>query len=427
MAKVEAGAAFKNDGIYMEKFVEEPRHIEIQVLGDNYGNVIHLGERECSVQRRHQKLIEESPSPAVSYELRQEMGKVAVEACKRIGYSNAGTIEFLMDENGKFYFMEMNTRLQVEHPVTEAITGLDLVELQLKVAAGEPLGFTQADVTATGHAVEARLYAEDPEKGFLPSTGKLWALQFPEGDGIRIDTGVEAGDTVTPFYDPMIAKVIAHGGTRAEAIARLAAMLRGTAVWPVRTNAAFLVKALAHPDFAAGTVDTGLIGRDGGALAEPPAPSDRVLTGAAMKLVQRGLVPGFRLNAAPRTRAPFRLDGDTVEVPLSGEGTDAPAETALLTENGQTWQLSRWRQDATHGATAGDGAILAPMPGKVIAVEVNEGQAVTRGQKLLTLEAMKMEHTLTAPFDGTVAELKVVAGAQVQVEALLVRIAASED
>jgi 3-methylcrotonyl-CoA carboxylase alpha subunit len=229
-AQREGKNAFGDARVLVEKYVLSPRHVEIQVFGDSFGNVVHLYERDCSLQRRHQKVIEEAPAPGMSAEVRAAMGKAATEAAKAVGYVGAGTVEFIADGReglraDRFYFMEMNTRLQVEHPVTEAITGLDLVELQLKVAAGEPLGFSQADVTATGHAVEARLYAEDPEKGFLPSTGKLWALQFPEGEGIRIDTGVEAGDTVTPFYDPMIAKVIAHGATRDEALDRLGAAL----------------------------------------------------------------------------------------------------------------------------------------------------------------------------------------------------------
>ncbi len=322
--------------------------------------------------------------------------------------------------------MEMNTRLQVEHPVTEAITGQDLVEWQLRVASGERLPKLQDDLSISGWAMEARLYAEDPAKGVLPSIGRLEVLRFGSAPGGRIDTGVYEEAEVSPFYDPMIAKVIAHGATRDQAMERLGEMLKGTAVYPVRTNAAFLVKALAHPQFAAGTVDTGLIGRDGEAMAEPPLPSDEALARAAMHLVAKGSVPGFRLNRPPRRSARFLLDGEVVEVALSGHGVASPAESTLVTENGQAWLLTHWRKQGLHGAAVGDGAIVAPMPGKVIAVEVSEGEVVTKGQKLLTLEAMKMEHTLTAPFDGTVAELRAIAGSQVQVDALLVRIEEGE-
>ncbi len=320
----------------------------------------------------------------------------------------------------------MNTRLQVEHPVTEEITGQDLVEWQLRVASGEPLPRRQEDLSINGWAMEARLYAEDPSRGFLPSIGRLDVLRFGSAHGGRIDTGVYEQAEVSPFYDPMIAKVIAHGSSREQAIERLGEMLEGTAVWPVKTNAAFLVKALAHPAFAAGTVDTGLIGRDGEALAQPPVPSDAALGKAAMALVPKSAVPGFRLNAPTKVRGRFLLDGETVEVALTGHGTEHPGEFALVMDQGQVWLLEPWRKLSEHGAAVGDGAILAPMPGKVIAVEVSEGQQVSKGQKLLTLEAMKMEHTLTAPFDGIVAELRATPGAQVQVEALLARIEEKE-
>jgi 3-methylcrotonyl-CoA carboxylase alpha subunit len=322
--------------------------------------------------------------------------------------------------------MEMNTRLQVEHPVTEEITGVDLVEWQLRVASGEPLPLSQDDLTIDGWAMEARLYAEDPGRGFLPSIGRLEMLQFGEAEGGRIDTGVYEGAEVSPFYDPMIAKVIAWGEDREEARERLGEMLEDSAVWPVRTNASFLVKALQHPAFAAGKVDTGLIGRDGEALAEPPVPSADSLRVAAQALVPTTLATGLRLNAPPARSAWFLLDGEKIEIELDGEGSAEPMPGVLVTEQGQAWLLAPWRRDGTHGAAAGSGAILAPMPGKVIAVEVAQGQAVTKGQKLLTLEAMKMEHTLTAPFDGVVAELNASAGQQVQVDALLAKIEETE-
>ncbi|HUD29550.1 MAG TPA: biotin/lipoyl-containing protein, partial [Novosphingobium sp.] len=429
--KREAAASFGNDHVLIEKYIASPRHIEVQVFGDRHGNVVHLFERDCSLQRRHQKVIEEAPAPGMDAATREALCAAAVRAAKAVDYVGAGTIEFIADGSGpldadRIWFMEMNTRLQVEHPVTEEITGVDLVEWQLRVASGEPLPLSQDDLTIDGWAMEARLYAEDPAKGFLPSIGRLELLQFGEAEGGRIDTGVYEGAEVSPFYDPMIAKVIAWGEDRDEARERLGEMLEDSAVWPVRTNASFLVKALQHPDFAAGRVDTGLIGRDGEALAEPPVPSDEALQAAAQALVPLTTAPGLRLNAPPARSAWFLLDGEKIEVALEGEGSEEPASGVLVTEQGQAWLLAPWRRDGAHGAAAGSGAIVAPMPGKVIAVDVSAGQAVTKGQKLLTLEAMKMEHTLTAPFDGVVAELNAVAGQQVQVDALLVKIEETE-
>lgn len=429
--KREAASSFGNDHVLIEKYIASPRHIEVQVFGDSHGNVVHLFERDCSLQRRHQKVIEEAPAPGMDPATREALCAAAVRAAKAVDYVGAGTIEFIADGSGalsadRIWFMEMNTRLQVEHPVTEEVTGVDLVEWQLRVASGESLPLAQHDLSIDGWAMEARLYAEDPAKGFLPSIGRLDLLQFGESEGGRIDTGVYEGAEVSPFYDPMIAKVIAWGETRDEARERLGAMLEDSAVWPVRTNASFLVKALQHPDFAAGNVDTGLIGRDGEALAEPPVPSDEALRAAAATLVPAGLALGLRLNAAPRRAAWFLLDGEKVEIELDGAGSEEPSSGVLVTEQGQAWLLTPWRRDGAHGAADGSGAIHAPMPGKVIAVEVVEGQAVTRGQKLLTLEAMKMEHTLTAPFDGVVAKLEASAGQQVQVDALLVHIEETE-
>jgi len=376
-------------------------------------------------------VIEEAPAPGMDEATRAELCAAAVRAAQAVEYQGAGTIEFIADGSeglraDRIWFMEMNTRLQVEHPVTEEITGVDLVEWQLRVASGEALPKRQDELAIDGWAMEARLYAEDPAKGFLPSIGRLELLRFGHAEGGRIDTGVEQGAEVSPFYDPMIAKVIARGGTREQAIARLGTMLAGCAVWPVRTNAAFLVKALQHADFAAGKVDTGLIGRDGEAMATPPEPSGEALTAAAVALVPDYEPAGFRLNAPAKTTAPFLLDGARVEVELPGYGSEEPAARALVTEAGQVWELAPFRTDGSHAGVASTGAILAPMPGKVIAVEVLKGDAVTKGQKLLTLEAMKMEHTLVAPFDGVVAELNAHAGAQVQVEALLVRIEQTE-
>ncbi|AOR77458.1 acetyl/propionyl/methylcrotonyl-CoA carboxylase subunit alpha [Novosphingobium resinovorum] len=428
--KREAAASFGNDHVLIEKYIASPRHIEVQVFGDRHGNVVHLFERDCSLQRRHQKVIEEAPAPGMDLATREALCAAAVRAAKAVDYVGAGTIEFIADGSGalsadRIWFMEMNTRLQVEHPVTEAITGVDLVEWQLRVASGEPLPLAQHDLSIDGWAMEARLYAEDPAKGFLPSIGRLELLQFGESEGAketgRIDTGVTQGAEVSPFYDPMIAKIIAWGDDRDEARERLGAMLEDTAVWPVRTNASFLVKALQHPDFAAGKVDTGLIGRDGEALAQPPVPSADTLRAGASSLVPAGIAPGLRLNAPPRRTAWFLLEGEKIELEID-DGSDEPASSVLVTEQGQAWLLAPWRRDGAHGAADSSGAIVAPMPGKVIAVEVKQGETVTKGQKLLTLEAMKMEHTLTAPFDGTVRALAATPGQQVQVDALLVQI-----
>jgi 3-methylcrotonyl-CoA carboxylase alpha subunit len=427
----EAAASFGNAHVLIEKYILSPRHIEVQVFGDSQGNVVHLFERDCSLQRRHQKVIEEAPAPGMDAATRAELCAAAVRAAKAVDYVGAGTIEFIADGSeglraDRIWFMEMNTRLQVEHPVTEEIAGVDLVEWQLRVASGEPLPKRQDELAIDGWAMEARLYAEDPAKGFLPSIGTLELFELGEVEGGRIDTGVYEGAEVTPFYDPMIAKLIARGDTRDEARERLGDMLEDSAVWPVKANAAFLIAALAHPDFAAGTVDTGLISRDGEAMAAPPEPSAEALSDAASGMVPETLGFGFRLNAPDRRSATVLVDGESVAVELNGEGVAAPATAVLLAEGGTVWEVTPWRYDGSHGGHGGDGAILAPMPGKVIAVEVAAGEVVTKGQKLLTLEAMKMEHTLTAPFDGTVAELNAVAGAQVQVEALLARIEAAE-
>ena len=426
----EAAASFGNDHVLIEKYILTPRHIEVQVFGDTHGNVVHLFERDCSLQRRHQKVIEEAPAPGMDEATRADLCAAAVRAAKAVDYVGAGTIEFIADASeglraDRIWFMEMNTRLQVEHPVTEEITGVDLVEWQLRVASGEPIPLTQDQLAINGWAMEARLYAEDPAKGFLPSIGTLELFQLPEQLG-RIDTGVYEGAEVSPFYDPMIAKVIAYGEDREEAREMLSEMLEDSAIWPVKTNSAFLIAALDHPDFVAGTVDTGLIGRDGDRMAAEPVPSNQALTNAAMAMVPRSLQAGFRLNAPDVRTAPFLLDGKRVDVTLHGPGTDEPAPAMLVAEAGSVWQLTPWRASGGSGGAASDGAILSPMPGKIIAVDVVAGDAVTKGQKLLTLEAMKMEHSLTAPFDGVVAELHAVAGAQVQVEALLAKIEAAE-
>jgi 3-methylcrotonyl-CoA carboxylase alpha subunit len=426
----EAASSFGDDRVLIEKYILSPRHIEVQVFGDSHGNVVHLFERDCSLQRRHQKVIEEAPAPGMDEDTRAAICAAAVRAAKAVDYVGAGTIEFIADASDglradRIWFMEMNTRLQVEHPVTEEITGQDLVEWQLRVASGEPLPRTQDELEINGWAMEARLYAEDPAKGFLPSIGRLEA--FDLGEDARVDTGVEQGADISPFYDPMIAKVIAWGEDREEARELLADALSDAIVWPVRSNAGFLVEALEHEAFAEGNVDTGLIVREGDALMPPELPSDEALADAAAALIGELPMAGFRLNAQPRRTDTFLLDGATIAIEhdVAEPGSEA-VDSLLIAEGGQVWQLTRWRAAGGTAGAAGDGAILAPMPGRVIAVDVAAGDTVTKGQKLLTLEAMKMEHGLIAPFDGVVAELNAAVGSQVQVDALLVRIEKAE-
>ncbi|WP_428968620.1 acetyl/propionyl/methylcrotonyl-CoA carboxylase subunit alpha [Sphingomonas sp. Xoc002] len=429
----EAAASFGDDRVLIEKYILSPRHIEVQVFGDRHGQVVHLFERDCSLQRRHQKVIEEAPAPGMDEATREAVCGAAVRAAQAVDYVGAGTIEFIADASeglraDRVWFMEMNTRLQVEHPVTESITGVDLVEWQLRVAAGEPLPMAQADLSIHGHAIEARLYAEDPAKGFLPAIGTLEVFDLGDDPAIRIDTGVEEGAEITPWYDPMIAKVIAHGDTRDEAREALADALDEAVIWPVRTNAGFLVQALDHPDFASGQVDTGLIAREGEALMPPTEPSEEALAEAAAALIGQDALSGFRLNAAPRRTARFLLDGRPITVDFSeaGDVPPAPTDEVLISEGGQSWSFTRWRADGLAAGGAGDGAILSPMPGRIIAVAVTEGQAVSAGQPLVTLEAMKMEHVLTAPFDGVVTDLKAETGGQVAEGVALVRIVAED-
>ncbi|MFB0873187.1 MULTISPECIES: biotin carboxylase N-terminal domain-containing protein [unclassified Sphingobium] len=425
----EAASSFGNDAVLLEKWITNPRHIEVQVFGDTHGNIVHLFERDCSLQRRHQKVIEEAPAPGMDEATRAAVCTAAVNAAKAVDYVGAGTIEFIADGSeglraDRIWFMEMNTRLQVEHPVTEEITGVDLVEWQIRVASGDPIPKTQDQLSINGHAMEARLYAEDPAKGFLPSIGRLDTFDLEsDAPGLRIDTGVEQGAEISPFYDPMIAKVIAHGANRDEARERLGAALAGSAVWPLKTNAGFLVKALRHADFAAARLDTGLIARAGDALMPPTRPSEEALADGAAALTRGGGLAGFRLNAPVHTEAMFLLDRDAVSTRFDPrEGADAPSSDVLIAEDGQVWRLAPWRAGGSGGADASDGAILSPMPGRVIAVAVAAREQVTKGQKLLTLEAMKMEHSLVAPFDGMVAELNAAEGEQVSEGALLAKI-----
>ncbi len=423
----EAASSFGNDHVLLEKWVTNPRHIEVQVFGDTHGDVVHLFERDCSLQRRHQKVVEEAPAPGMDAATREAICQAAVRAAKAVDYVGAGTIEFIADGSeglraDRIWFMEMNTRLQVEHPVTEAITGVDLVEWQLRVASGEPLPMKQDQLSINGAAIEARLYAEDPAKGFLPAIGRLET--FDLGTGCRIDAGVAPGSEISPFYDPMIAKVIAHGPDRDTARKTLASALKQTAIWPLRTNTGFLVKVLEHPAFVAAELDTGFIGREGDALLPPERPSDAALVKAAAALSGGGGLGGFRLNAPARRDAMFLLDGAPVSVTFDQGQTPGPhsGDGVLVAEGGQAWRLSPWRVTGVASGGAADGAILSPMPGRIIAVSVAAGETVTKGQKLVTLEAMKMEHALIAPFDGVVTEMNAVEGGQVNEGALLAQI-----
>jgi 3-methylcrotonyl-CoA carboxylase alpha subunit len=457
-AKREAASSFGNDAVLLEKYIQRPRHIEVQVFGDTHGNIVHLFERDCSLQRRHQKVIEEAPAPGMDAATRAAICDAAVKAARAVDYVGAGTIEFIADASeglraDRIWFMEMNTRLQVEHPVTEEITGQDLVEWQLRVASGERLPKRQEELSINGHAMEARLYAEDPSNGFLPSIGKLETFaDYTEG---RFETGFKENDEVTPFYDPMIAKLVTWGSDRDEARTKLAKACGSLLCEPVKTNAWFLKRLCEHPAFIQADLSTDFIGAFADELTVAPLPSDLLLQEVAERLIfdgwngssewkrrtsdlDRGTV-GFRLNAAPRTDVSIYLDGrplptfaydltlyDSGELYEVSEASILGGSEATFFEAGAAFAFAR--RGATAGiAGASDGAIISPMPGRVIAVEVAAGAAVAKGQKLLTLEAMKMEHSLVAPFDGTVAELSAVAGAQVGEGALLARIAPLAD
>jgi 3-methylcrotonyl-CoA carboxylase alpha subunit len=433
----EAAASFGNAHVLIEKYIQRPRHIEVQVFGDTHGNIVHLFERDCSLQRRHQKVIEEAPAPGMDEATRAHLCGAAIRAAKAVDYVGAGTIEFIADASeglraDRIWFMEMNTRLQVEHPVTEEITGVNLVEWQLRVASGEALPKRQDELSINGWAMEARLYAEDPKTGFLPSTGPL---RHFSPSGARIETGVEQGDDISPFYDPMIAKLITHAETRADAIADLNAACRTTDVWPVKTNAGFLTRLLETPEFLNATVDTNFIAANLDALVEKPPLSEDALS-ATMHLLteQVAAMRGFRVNAVPRDNTLLSVDGALVPVPLPTDWNAhanymnrayRDGDTLVKFDAGHTYQVELYRPRGAGSAVAGDGTILSPMPGRIIAVDVAAGDVVAKGQKLVTLEAMKMEHSLTTPFDGVVAEINAVTGAQVQVDAVLVRVEAA--
>jgi acetyl-CoA/propionyl-CoA carboxylase, biotin carboxylase, biotin carboxyl carrier protein len=474
-ARREALGSFGDDTLLVERWIDRPRHIEIQVLADAHGNVVHLGERECSLQRRHQKVIEEAPSVLLDPATRAAMGEAAVQAARSCGYTGAGTVEFIVPgaDPGAYYFMEMNTRLQVEHPVTELVTGLDLVAWQLRVACGQALDFGQQDVALTGHAIEARICAETARPGdgrvdFLPSAGTVLRLHDPDGPGVRVDSGLAAGTEVGTAYDPMLAKVIAHGPDRATALRRLRAALAGTVVLGLDTNTGFLRRLLAHPAVVAGELDTGLIDRDAADLLPDGVPAEVYATAALMR--QRALEPrpgrdgwtdpfdvpsGFRMGAEPawtvhhlrvpghepvavRVRSgqvrigdeePFEAslsaDADGAQLRLHSGGTVTAFHQAgeWLGREGDSWRVQGHDPVAAAlgGAAGGAGAdtLTAPMPGTVTVVKAAKGDEVTAGQSLLVVEAMKMEHVITAPHDGTVAEIDVVVGATVAMDQIL--------
>jgi acetyl/propionyl-CoA carboxylase alpha subunit len=432
----EAAAAFGDDRVLLEIYVTRPRHIEVQVFGDAHGNVVHLYERDCSLQRRHQKVIEEAPAPGMSAEVREAVCAAAVQAARAVAYQGAGTVEFIADASeglraDRIWFMEMNTRLQVEHPVTEAVTGQDLVEWQLRVAAGEALPLAQGQIPLSGHAIEARLYAENPDTGFLPSTGPLTHFVLP--DSVRVDSAVAQGGEVTAYYDPMIAKLIAHGPTRAAAAQVLAAACGGVEVWPVKTNAAFLHRTLRHPAFLAAQLDTGFIEAHLPELLCDPAPGDKVLRAAAIaRLAAHDTPPallGFRLNAPPCIVVRLQSAGTAHVIalvpplPAAALTVSAQGDETVVFAEGRAFAFSEISADETgQSAGGGDGTVRSPMPGHILSVAVAVGDAVKKGAPLLVMEAMKMEMTLAAPGDGTVAELHAAAGARVAEGILLLRL-----
>jgi len=450
-AQREGQASFGDPRVLIEKYITRPRHIEVQVFGDSHGNVVHLYERDCSLQRRHQKVIEEAPAPGMDAAARKAITDAAVRAAKAVNYEGAGTIEFIADASDglkadRIWFMEMNTRLQVEHPVTEAVTGVDLVEWQFRVAAGEPMPLKQDEIELNGWAMEARLYAEDPANGFLPSIGRLEHFHLP--DGIRVDTGVEEGGEVSQFYDPMIAKLIVHAETREEAADALAEAAGQVQVWPVKTNAAFVMKCLEHPRFVAGDVDTGFIAAEEADLGAEPL-SEMGIEDAANRLRQfasplsggRTISPwdhldgaiGFRANAPDHLTQTVRVDGAPHVAQLLDED-DHPmtrliglsATRVVAFENGSAFDVSAFgRTGSGTGGPASDGALRAPMPGKIVATPARPGDTVTKGQPVVVLEAMKMEHALVAPFDGVVGEIGVAVGDQVAADAVLAVVTAA--
>ena len=460
-ARAEAQAAFGDGTVFLERYLVDPRHVEVQIVGDSHGTVVHLFERECSIQRRYQKIVEEAPSPAVDDELRAALGAAAVAAGKAIGYVGAGTVEFVLDGDGRFYFLEVNTRLQVEHPVTELITGLDLVEVQLRVADGEPLPPEVLDAQITGHAIEARLYAEDATADFRPSTGTLHRFAINAGPGVRVDAGYRDGSVVSPHYDAMLAKVIGYGRTRADAARRLARALVRAQVHGVTTNRDLLVGILSEPDFLAGRTDTGYLTRHDPATLAAPDPALAAIHALAASLARRAgnradatvlrtLPAGWRnVRAAPppvRYRG-FEVAGETVNgAPLDDVRVHRATATEVDLEVGGIRRIYRVHRadrvyvDGGGGssalveeprfpepvAAAQAGSLLAPMPGTVVEVLVAAGDRVHTGQPLLVLEAMKMRQTIAAPGTGTLTELRVEVGRQVDTSVVLAVLEASD-
>ncbi|MGH6925827.1 MAG: biotin/lipoyl-containing protein, partial [Propylenella sp.] len=459
-ARREALSAFGDDRVLIERYVASPRHIEVQIFADAHGNAVHLYERDCSLQRRHQKVIEESPAPGLSEEMRRWLGETAVKAAKAVGYRGAGTVEFIADASaglqpGSVFFIEMNTRLQVEHPVTEAITGLDLVEWQLRIAAGERLPLTQEQIPLSGHAIEARIYAEDPADGFRPSSGRLWAASFPSDQGIRIDSGVEPGSVVTPFYDAMLAKVIVSGVDRDEAVERLANALSRVRIAGPRTNLAFLSRIASHPDFLAGGVTTDFADRKlqqlGGAPLDPAlaagviedwaARNARDIAGAAPGPWSRR--DGFQLGGLRQnTRMAVEIDRQATDVEIGwmasgprvvlvGGARPTSGRGEIVWGEGEAFVLLDGRQLRVFfpdplarelDAGPSSGAVPTPIHGRVVEVSVAPGQRVAKGYPLFTMEAMKMEHAVTAPLAGRVESVRIFAGQQVEQGVLAVQI-----
>jgi acetyl-CoA/propionyl-CoA carboxylase, biotin carboxylase, biotin carboxyl carrier protein len=474
-ARREAASAFGDDTLFLERFVLNPRHIEVQVLADGYGNVVHLGERECSLQRRHQKVIEEAPSPLLDAETRARIGAAACDTARSVDYAGAGTVEFIVsaDRPDEFFFMEMNTRLQVEHPVTEMVTGIDLVEQQVRIAGGDKLPFTQDAIVMTGHAIEARVYAEDPGRGFLPTGGAVLDLAEPDGPGVRVDSGLARGSVIGSDYDPMLSKVIAHAPDRSAAIRALDRALAGTAVLGVTTNVEFLRFLLADPDVVAGRLDTGLLDRRTPDFQPAVPGDDELIAAAAYKWVLAWPEPAADLWAVPSgwrmgERAPTTarlhagertdhvyltgtphaataavedgetrlltaaLDGDRLTVTLDGLRTEylvAAADGQIwLSRAGHTAVIDELREAPVRpdDEQSGDAELTSPMPGSVVAVGVSDGQHVDAGTVVVIVEAMKMEHQLSAPVDGAV-ELLVAVGDQVKVGQTLARITVSTE
>ncbi|MFD9505173.1 acetyl-CoA carboxylase biotin carboxylase subunit [Streptomyces mirabilis] len=461
-ARREARASFGDDTLLVERWIDRPRHIEIQVLADGHGNVVHLGERECSLQRRHQKIIEEAPSVLLDAATRAAMGEAAVQAARSCGYEGAGTVEFIVpgSDPSSYYFMEMNTRLQVEHPVTELITGLDLVEWQLRVAAGERLPYGQEDITLTGHAVEARICAEDPARGFLPSGGTVLALHEPQGDGVRTDSGLSEGTEVGSLYDPMLSKVIAYGPDRATALRKLRAALAETVTLGVQTNAGFLRRLLAHPAVVAGDLDTGLVEREAEELLSGSGDVPEEVYDAAAAVRLSSLAPaeggwtdpfsvpsGWRLGGEPapvvfhlrapglepvahRPRGTSTVTPGRVSVTLDGVRHTFHRAGDWLGREGDAWHVRDHdpvTASLTGAAHAGVDSLTAPMPGTVTVVKVAVGDEVAAGQSLLVVEAMKMEHVISAPHAGTVSELDVTPGTTVAMDQVLAVITPYEE